>query len=94
MSDGDYLYLKVFLIAGSLDKHTKVLVQNLTEINSAYDCDITVPVKPDCTKRIRVFSHRTNLIYDIKMAIPEGFQPKEKKACRDYICGYMGECGL
>ncbi|CAF1217935.1 unnamed protein product [Adineta steineri] len=28
------------------------------------------------------------------MAIPEGFQPKEKKARRDYMCEYMGEWGL
>ncbi|CAF4253861.1 unnamed protein product, partial [Adineta steineri] len=64
---------------------------------------ITVPVKLDSKKRIRVFSLRKNDIqpklridftYDIKMAIAEEFRPKEKKTRRDYMCGYMGECRL
>jgi hypothetical protein len=37
-SDGIYLFLKVFLIAGSLDKPAQALVQNLTEINGAFGC--------------------------------------------------------
>ncbi|CAF1251115.1 unnamed protein product [Rotaria sordida] len=37
-SDGTHLFLKVFLIAGSMDKPAQALVQNLTEVNGAFGC--------------------------------------------------------
>ena len=37
-SDGIYLFFKVFLIAGSLDKPAQALVQNLSESNGAFGC--------------------------------------------------------
>ncbi|CAF1666639.1 unnamed protein product, partial [Adineta ricciae] len=109
MGDGTHSFLKVFLIAGSLDKPAQALVQNLTEINGAYGCGkclikgITVPIKPGYTHKLRVFpvrkqdvqpKLRNNFSYDVKMAIPESFRPKEKTARRDYMCGYLGECHL
>ncbi|CAF4868677.1 unnamed protein product [Rotaria sp. Silwood1] len=108
-SDGTHLFLKVFLIAGSMDKPAQALVQNLTEVNGAFGCGkclikgITVPTKPESTKKVRVFpirkndDHpklRNNFTYDVKMAIPESFRPKKKNALRDYMYGYMGECHL
>ncbi|CAF3359206.1 unnamed protein product, partial [Rotaria sp. Silwood2] len=108
-SDGSYLFFKVFLIAGSMDKPAQALVQNLTEVNGVFGCGkclikgITVPTKPESKKKIRVFSIRknddqpklrNNFTYDVKMAIPESFRPKKKNARRDYMCGYMGECHL
>lgn len=64
---------------------------------------ITVPVNPDSLNKIRVFpirkedeeaKIRTNFTYDLKMAIPENFRPKEKKKRRNFMLGYMGECYL
>jgi hypothetical protein len=37
-NDGNYLSLRVFLIAGSLDKPAQALVQNLAEPNGAFGC--------------------------------------------------------
>ncbi len=64
---------------------------------------ITVPINSDSRKKLRVFpirkddkqpKPRTNFTYDVKMAIPEKFRPQEKKARRDYMWGYLGECTL
>lgn len=37
-SDGNYLFLKTFLIAACLDKPAQALVQNISEPNGAYGC--------------------------------------------------------
>ena len=37
-NDGNSLFIKVFLIAGSLDKPAQSLVQNIAEPNGAYGC--------------------------------------------------------
>jgi hypothetical protein len=37
-NDGNSLFVKVFLIAGSMDKPAQALVQNLAEPNGAYGC--------------------------------------------------------
>jgi len=37
-NDENSLFIKVFLIAGSLDKPAQSLVQNLAEPNGAYGC--------------------------------------------------------
>ena len=64
---------------------------------------ITVPIKENSLKRIRVFpirqgdSHpklRSNFTYDVKTAIPEKYRPTRKNARRDFMCGYLGECRL
>ncbi|CAF1976426.1 unnamed protein product [Rotaria magnacalcarata] len=108
-SDGVYLTLKVYLIAGSFDKPAQALVQNIGEANGGYGCGrccimgITVPINNDSSKKIRVFplrrneNHpklRSNFTYDVKMAIPEHYRPKEKYTRRDFMHGYLGECSL
>ena len=37
-ADGTFLFLKVFLIAGCMDKPAQALIQNISEPNGAYGC--------------------------------------------------------
>ncbi|CAF3847057.1 unnamed protein product [Rotaria sp. Silwood1] len=107
--DGNIKFLKVFLVAGCMDKPAQALVQNIGDPNGAYGCGkcllrgITVPTKSGSRSKIRVFpirrndeapKRRTNFTYDVKMAMPERFRPKEKEALRDFMHGYLGECHL
>ena len=64
---------------------------------------ITVSINSESLKSIRVCpirksdDHRklpSNFTYDVKMAILEKFRLKEKAPRRNFMCGYMGECGL
>ncbi|CAF2104475.1 unnamed protein product [Rotaria magnacalcarata] len=107
--DGNIEFLRVFLIAGSMDKPAQALVQNISEPNGAYGCGkcflqgITVPTKSGSKSKIRVFpirrndempKARTNFAYDVKLAIPERFRPTGKEALRDFMYGHLGECHL
>lgn len=64
---------------------------------------VTTLTSSDRPTKIRVFplrrdeqppKLRSNFTYDIKMAIPEKFRPKEKIARRNFMHGYLGECAL
>ena len=62
-----------------------------------------MPTKSGSRSKIRVFpirrndakpKARTNLTYDMKLAIPERFRPTRKEALRDFMYGHLGECHL
>ncbi|CAF1661149.1 unnamed protein product [Rotaria magnacalcarata] len=110
LNENPFICLKTYLIACCADKPAQSLVQSISEPIGAYGCGrceiegITVPIKPNSKKKIRVFplvtAHqqqprlRTNETYDEFMKIYAQERFKDTNEMRDRLRGHIGPCSL
>ncbi|CAF3413639.1 unnamed protein product [Rotaria sp. Silwood2] len=111
LSTSSNMHLKTFLIGSCCDKPAQSLVQGISEPIGAFGCGrcelqgVTVPIKPNSQKKIRVFPLdpedqqqprlRTNETYDLSMKI---FYKKHHlwniTQLRDRLAGQISPCVL
>ncbi|CAF2094813.1 unnamed protein product [Rotaria magnacalcarata] len=110
LNENPFICLKTYLIACCADKPAQSLVQSISEPIGAYGCGrceikgITLPIKSNSKKKIRVFplvtAHqqqlrlRTNETYDEFMKIYAQEPFKETNEMRDRLRGHIGPCSL